>query len=571
MNRLTYVLVISSLLFISLSYLNPAGLWFYEYTSSYNALYILFFVLSIILFLKEVDSRKTKLSKPLSDSLLYSTYILIIPAAFSLLMFISYRRFVPPPSGLGDSLLLIEKMPLFTEIFGYLDSFDELVALFIYSKAYLILKQTLALDSIKSYAVVSSLMGAFYTVVVIHFLRKRSLDEKFWGVLFFLGTPAIQIYAGYPENYAPVAMLIAIITLSIVKRLESGQPVKNSFFMITGALSALAVTTHLIAAFLLPSLIYFVFVLSNRNLKLFIRRSLISVSGALPVLAIVWIYFFFITENPVAFQNSFSTAPPIYPVSRMISSRHILDMLNLSLFANPAIILFAIFFIMKRPSSNEKHPSSEQSSTRQNENTALAARFSGIAAGGILFATFIINPLLSYPADWDIHSIFQFPLNVFLFYKLKSVPSIPNKKFPESLLFSLSATLILGATISWISFNASSDAESEANIAFIQEAVVNQTETLKEDPIIKNNRIELSDKKRYVEIKMFEYRALRDLKKMDSEESENLRAKLVKIITELKRSIQNDNSGTDQHLEKAWNNLIIINTAISELKQARTN
>ncbi|MEQ9363001.1 MAG: hypothetical protein RIF32_02090, partial [Leptospirales bacterium] len=145
---------------------------------------------------------------------------LLLGSAILLLFQFRQRLFLAPPDGLGDSLLILEQVPVYTHLRGYLDSFDELLELYWHSRLYLFTSESFSWHVEDAYALLSIASFALYGTVVFYFLIRRSLFEILAGLALLIFVPALQLFAGYVEHYTIATSWMALSILTGAYALE---------------------------------------------------------------------------------------------------------------------------------------------------------------------------------------------------------------------------------------------------------------------------------------------------------------------------------------------------------------
>lgn len=557
--------------FALLSIPEGRSFWFFQTVAPHISYYIVSFFLLLVFSIYIPRWKDRNLPHPVFP--MGNIHIVISVILGSLFFYIfRYRNFVPPPSGLGDSLLLIEHMPVYSKIFGYLDSFDELLSLFLYSRAYLFFNQAWGAGPVFAYALISSILGGLYIGAVFLFLRGRKLTDILWGIALLIATPALQIYSGYPENYAPATLFLAILMMTGATFLESlpltKKTVHPKFFLIIGAISASGAMMHIIVGATLPALIYLTYAGSKFQRKAFVINALYASLSAIVIVSVTWGIFLFVVDHPVTIKESYVASPPYYPYTRLISSRHLLDLLNLLLLAAPAFPLIALFRYVGKRIDLDVMSRNLQVKRPWKKGDEQVKKFTKLATYSIFLIIFFANPLLGYPADWDLHTFFQFPLNLFLFYSLRNPVLRNDRRYNRILLYAATILLTFGTTGHWLLRNASwlkwRDSEIES-VNRIEKRVNRAVTELESDPLILSKTP--SDlKKVYVKAYLFQMRMKDAMEHLDNSIKEPLTDKLDNEIDQLRDLLMlQEEKINEERIREIWKNLIHINTRVSEL------
>ena len=482
--------------------------------------------------------------------------------AFGVFFVLRQRLFLPPPEGLGDSLDLARRIPVFTELFGFLDSFDETLALYFRSRFFALL-QPLGTTAAGAGAIWSCLWGGGYAVIVLVALRGRGRLETVFGLGLLLGTPSVQVFCGYVENYAEPMFFLCLILVwggSLIKRPDRGDGLPVGHLVGIAAVAALGTTFHLVLSMMLPALGTLVF-LSARTRTTFIRQALIASLSALFVIGPIWLYFLFLSPHPVSLLDSHVTHPPVYPLRELFGAKHLLDQANLWLLVAPGALLLAPITVRLAWSRDRSRTMPAETRTGQ------LRAFYAVCAGGFIFAMFVVNPLLGFPADWDLLSFFCLPTHFLLLSWLR--PALENE-----LTRSRSMIPIMGATLAgllltsaWIGRNMSRSAASDRNVA---EATVQADGFLREirqDRLY--DRVPRARQKQFVKIQLFAYRAHRELLGMGTQETRALDARLTAAVDKYRRIATSQEALYRGALPAVYQELTAVNMALSGLKPSR--
>ncbi len=485
-------------------------------------------------------------------------------AAF-LFYLIRMRLFLPPPAGLGDSLLLLEHVPVYTRLFGYLDSFDELLGLYIGSRAYLIFAELWNWPVEQAYAVLSSAAGGLYVLGVLGFLRGRQVAVVISGLALFLGSPAIQLYAGYVENYTLAALALAGCLFYAGRALEAPaqeRPPPARSVLILAALAAIGVLLHGVVAFLGPALVYFTWRAADGNITAFTRLGSRATGVAGVIIGPVWVYFFFFAPSPVDFFESFAYRPAILPPGQWFTSAHLLNLGNLVLLAAPgglALLLLALPGVVR---AGRHRPG--QVLTRLAPEPVQV--FFGVATLGFAAHVFVWNPLIGFPADWDLFTMFQAPLHGFVFYRLIARPGAygargrPGPTVIAGLVF-----ITLTTTSAWLYRNAQDSPASTANRARATANAGRFSRLIENDEDFARIR-DHRRRKQYVKGLLFVLRSRDALAARPGPEATALGLELERAWLASAIALVGDDSRYAREFPPAWQELTRVNLRLEEFK-----
>jgi len=396
------------------------------------------------------------------------TSVLFIIAGVILLFLFPMRRIVAPPEGTGDSLWLVELLPLSAELTGYWSSFDEILEPLMRSLSYRLISNLSGPDSsglpssaadmpgshvsgslllagdyeriMLSLGLYSYVCGLIQLIAVVFFLRDRPLRSQIRGFLLLFCVPATQLFAGYIEHYAFSSMNITLILLLVWSDLGSTSSVRpdapdqaglTGRFMppVIAALAALAVLHHMIAGFLLPGLIYYLWLRNRGEVRVFLKEASLCLLIALIVLSAGWYLYFEVLQLTIS--GSHLMHPPLLSLHKFFSSMNLVKILFVLLLCSPAMLAFPSL-LFRRPVDN-------------------AEKVVAVVALTYVLQLTIWNPVIGLPADWDLLSAVAFPLHVLLF--------MGSEKSPDRTgLGSLAAVTLLPALL-WFQYNHRDDNE----------------------------------------------------------------------------------------------------------------
>ena len=534
------------------------GLWAIQSSSWFLPLLALslvfYFVFFLILTFAGRDGSTTgpnyleRLNKPFQWPWIFFT-----ASAFSWLLY-AFRMglFAPPPTGLGDSIHLLEYVPVYTQLFGYLGSFDEILELYWHSIFYTFLKNHSNLGILESYQFLSIFAGFLYIFLIgIRFRRDR---VSLAGLALLLLTPAIQLFAGYVENYTLTALLIGTLLHTGVLYLENPESIEAKFGKVLplfffGFLAALGATHHMILGFAGPALVYLVYSRSGGWNRDFVLRAMGGVAGALLVFGVVWGYFLLIHPNPISPGSSFAFKPAIYPPGKMFGFKHFLDWFNLLFLASPALL----FLLFAGPGTLRL----------EKDQITPALRFTGVAALSFIFHSWIWNPMIGFPADWDLFTMFQIPLNLMVYLGIqKRARPIPHLVQAGMVLFAFSITA------GWVLRNHGFSETSRANLAHARSKVDGFLSEMDRDPVYPQIP-GLVRKRTYVEAKLFIKGAQMKLEADPGLDPGGMSTRLTIAETELTRLILLPEGEYGPALQKTWGELTDINIQLSRIEQEK--
>ncbi|MCB1304349.1 MAG: hypothetical protein KDK37_08730 [Leptospiraceae bacterium] len=523
-------------------------------------------------------------TRPTLQSLIVAP--ILAPILFMALWMVRMRVFLPPPHGLGDSLLLLEHIPAHSIQFGYLGTFDEILALFWRSRLYLWLNQTAAMPAEDAIGIISCLAGALHGTAVFLITSRLKPVRRVaaFALLFFV--PALQLYAGYVENYSLASFFLFLTVVSGVVQLERWKASRPVYPEWPAFFAALGAAHHMVLVFAFPALVLLVLVLASRKegnylsvrWRLAASMALRAGSVGLLILGLVWIYFFFIISNPIELHESFAFRPALYPIRKLISTTHFLQGLNILVLCAPAAIGLGGALL---PSCSIVIARIRAMPTRERKNgwfkAFLRERWKSLQAYAISYPSeafslavflcflghsFIWNPVIGFPADWDLFSFYQAPLHIFLYLRI----FVRDEPFP---FLWLRRTLLLTVLpcYFWISRNHEYSKESQYNV---QQSNRNLVEflVLRQKENIFFRIPTLHRQRTYIEVRMFAIRARHEIERLpiSKEEKALLDSRLMQGLIRFQGIALEPDELYQKQLPDIYYDLADVNARISELQ-----
>ena len=254
-----------------------------------------------------------------------------------------------------------------------------------------------------------------------------------WVLALLLTLGVSQLYFGYLESYPPVAVVILAYLYVGIRRLRGAAPI-----LLPALLLALAIASHLLALYLLPSFVYLTW---RERISPYRRTGLIVLGLGLGAALLLmlgsspsdWAHPFGIAARALHAGSSVGNASRPYP---LLSGAHALDLANALLLVVPVPLMVLVTMAVSRPDTRELPVP-----------TTVFLALAG--AGGLLAALVLVLPL-SAAQDWDLTSLLLLPLGVLGIYLAQSVPGARrNRRLSVGLvvmgLGSLSAFVLVNA------------------------------------------------------------------------------------------------------------------------------
>lgn len=252
-----------------------------------------------------------------------------------------------------------------------------------------------------SYQYLSILFGIFSviaTFVSSYFLFDTNLKRILFSFGIISGGYALMFF-GYVENYTIFLFLIMLYSLLGVIGFQN----KYLKFLLI-PIVVLATWMHVFGILLIPSLIY-LFIYNKNIYKKYlwgnktVKYILIIVIAASSIYAA-----YMLTKVNLVFK--LSILPLIddkFTVSdyTLFSLDHIIDIINLIIMTIPSLIV-VLYCLIKIETKNKI--------------IAPTTTFLLLTSSSLFIATFVFEPKLSMPIDWDIFSVFVVPLTVLIYF-----------------------------------------------------------------------------------------------------------------------------------------------------------
>lgn len=406
----------------------------------------------------------------------------LIPAitGLALLLLLPARRLEEPPVGPGDSLHLVEFIPVFSELYGYLSTPDELLELFVRSKLFLLLQtETEARSAIGLY---SYFAGLLHITAAFLFLRNRKDWKSGWLILFF--TPVMALYAGYVESYSMArGLLFATMVISWTAINQSDVRSRDRWVLAAAATAALAVLHHLLAGLILPALIYMVWKTSGGEARVFLRRSVVAGLVGICIVSGVYIAFFLSPQASLVFADSHVGTEGMMPVGKLLSPGNLSKMAGL-LFIVPAFLI---------PILSKTRPGAK------NNQDLTIERFLWVSTLPFLLHAFLWNAAIGMPADWDLFTFFAIPLSLLVFHRLSRVQLHRKAK---AVILPLLTVLPALLWLHWLNETSPATLKNGQYISYVKSDVI---PALKNDKLLA--RLPINRQKLYLRLRLFEEKA----------------------------------------------------------------
>ncbi len=200
---------------------------------------------------------------------------------YSFAWFLGLRtQFINP-----DGRALVDKFHAQVPVRGAVVSHDEMLELFLHSRFWYHTR-AFGWTVEYSYQFLSALAGAIFVVLLLTF-GWVALHEKRWIVLVLgVGSAGfMQLFFGDVENYTLVSVLILLYLFTGYLYLED-----RVSLLVPSCVLAVAITFHLLAGFLLPSLAYLYLVALRRRQVLPVAAAAVTLI-AIPAAVVVYLHY----------------------------------------------------------------------------------------------------------------------------------------------------------------------------------------------------------------------------------------------------------------------------------------
>ena len=162
-------------------------------------------------------------------------------------VFYALRNWFINPDGEAFPMKFMVDVPLR----GFHATHDEMWELYIHSKFWAFTNTTLGWSVAQSYQVLSCAAGAVFVFLLLTYVRRFASRHQLPAFLACVAGGYMQLFFGDVENYTLMTALVMAYFLAAAWSLRDGGSVA-----VPSILLALAITFHLEAGFLLPSLAY---------------------------------------------------------------------------------------------------------------------------------------------------------------------------------------------------------------------------------------------------------------------------------------------------------------------------
>lgn len=329
-----------------------------------------------------------RLAKSVQAHLLASGWGVFGVAASSAVVF-----FVLSSNALNqDSLDLIDKIPRDVAATGAHVTHDEMWELWLHSKFWQVTNRMFGWGVTLSYQMLSSLAGGLFVGLLLAYARLIRPGRALPLAALVATGGFMQLFFGDPENYTLTAVLVMAYFLAAAAHLRG-----RCLLVVPSTLLALAMTFHLLAGWLGPSLAYLHLLELRRGRY---RPVLAGVVGFAAVIGST-LLFFSLSGLPLADlfgeSHAFGHGGNFLSMLARPSFLHYTGVVNLLFLLAPAAWLIPPLLLFRRIDSSPTH-------------VHLL-----LASGFMLAFMFSWNPMLGIYSDWNLFAIAGIPISLLVY------------------------------------------------------------------------------------------------------------------------------------------------------------
>lgn len=419
----------------------------------------------------------------------------------------------------GDGIILFENSYLEGKIFGFQITLDEFLEGFLHSIFINAFDETR-----KIYRWISTLAGLLFLTFSIFIIQKEK-RSNIEGLLL-LTSGSTLLFFGYAENYTLVSLYLYFFLYLIYNLTKKGKD--SSVIYLIALLASLGALFHLVFGYIAISLAYFAYYKSEKDKFLF--NSLISILLASFLIGFVFTYFLFFSDPIASSNQTHIMSLPFYPLRKIISTNHLIEILGNLWFTNGFAVVFLSFAYL-----SNKNKFKEFCSLPENILIILVIL-------GFFIHSIVFNPLLNYPTDWDLMSFYSIPL---IFFCFLYYPHMENKNIIlPFLLYFLGFIISTALSLSTNPPNLETSFITDMNIA----------KTYVEENKIKYESIHKYNKKDYLKLDYFLFKARTKLHKINHKDRDSLIKENYQYKKELDQAVENSSG----RLDKLWSKNFFI-------------
>ena len=322
------------------------------------------------------------------------------------IFFILRNNFINP-----DGVEFAEKFLTDIPLRGSHVTHDEMWELYLHSRFWFYTNQYVGWSVELSYQVLSCLAGGIFIFLLLTYSTKIFADSPFYAFVMCVAGGYVQLFFGDIENYTLTSAWIMGYFLVSALFLE-----KKISIVYPSTLLAIAITFHLLAGFLLPSLLFLYFVSWRRGEM---RPLLYAIASFCLIIAGTLLFFHF---NGLPLSNlwynshAFGHGGDIVSMLATPSLRYYLSIVNLAFLLVPAWIFIFPLVIYKRIAMDSM-------------NIHLL-----VAAGGMAVLVLAWKAGLGVVNDWNLFAPAALPVSFLVWRNVLRIKTLQTKYSPVRLL-----------------------------------------------------------------------------------------------------------------------------------------
>ena len=303
---------------------------------------------------------------------------------------------------------------------------DQIWTSFIVARLYPLVREWFQWSPEQTYHVFSSLMGSIYVFILMLFARRIARRNWLWMTCLVMSGGYMQLFFGDIEHYAPVALLTLGYIFASFEFIR-----ERATIVLPVVMLSLAMTFHLLAGWLLPSLIYLMYIAFRRK-----SGKTVVLAGFLGLSVIGFTLVFMESSglNLILFRNSHAVGGGGVGILGMLSDPspiYYAHLFNLLFLLFPGWLILLPLLIFKRIKMD-------------NWNIFLI-----ICSGMFFLLTLVWKAGLQPYYDWNLYAVVAIPTSVLIW---SNVLQISKLKYKREILISLLFLMVLHS-LCWIVSN----------------------------------------------------------------------------------------------------------------------
>jgi len=306
---------------------------------------------------------------------------------------------------------------MFLQRGGGFQTHDEIWTSFIVVRLYPVLEQWFQWTPEHFYHVFSSLIGSVYVFILLLFSRRAFGRNWLWMSCLVMSGAYMQLFFGDVENYALINLLILGYIFASWEFIRG-----KSTVVLPTVLLSLAVTFHLLAGWLLPSLIYLMFTAFRRRTG---RTVVLAILLGISVIGFTLVFMEFSGLNLVSLRSSHATGGGEAGFLEMLTNpslTYYAQVFNLLFLLFPGWLILLPLLVFRRLRLDTWNV------------------FLIICSVMLLLLAFLWKAGLQPYYDWNLYAVLAIPVSILVW---GSVLQIKDLKFRREILISLLFLMVL--------------------------------------------------------------------------------------------------------------------------------